>query len=256
MGARGIGHIAELCRIAPPDVAAVLNVGTAHLGEFGSPRGDRPGQGRDRRGARPRGHRRAQRRRRPGRGDARTGPPAPRAHLRRAGRRRLARRRRSTTSAGRRSRWVTTASGTPSRSASPAPTRSPTPPRPPPWPSPSASTWPTSPGPSPRRRPPRAGGWSCTSGPTAWSSSTTPTTPTRRRWRPRSTRSSRSASRRGARTVAVLGEMLELGAATAADHDEVGRYAAERGIDVVVTVGEAAAAHRGAAPPGVRAGRA
>ena len=36
MGARGLGHIAELCRIAPPDVAAVLNVGTAHLGEFGS----------------------------------------------------------------------------------------------------------------------------------------------------------------------------------------------------------------------------
>ncbi|GAB3088585.1 UDP-N-acetylmuramoyl-tripeptide--D-alanyl-D-alanine ligase [Nocardioides zeae] len=36
MGARGIGHIAYLCSIAPPDVAAVLNVGTAHLGEFGS----------------------------------------------------------------------------------------------------------------------------------------------------------------------------------------------------------------------------
>ncbi|MBO9520338.1 MAG: UDP-N-acetylmuramoyl-tripeptide--D-alanyl-D-alanine ligase [Nocardioidaceae bacterium] len=36
MGARGIGHIAELCAIAPPDVALVLNVGTAHLGEFGS----------------------------------------------------------------------------------------------------------------------------------------------------------------------------------------------------------------------------
>jgi UDP-N-acetylmuramoyl-tripeptide--D-alanyl-D-alanine ligase len=36
MGARGIGHVAELCRTAPPDVAAVLNVGTAHLGEFGS----------------------------------------------------------------------------------------------------------------------------------------------------------------------------------------------------------------------------
>lgn len=35
MGARGIGHIAELCRIAPPSVAAVLNVGTAHVGEFG-----------------------------------------------------------------------------------------------------------------------------------------------------------------------------------------------------------------------------
>src|SRR3954470_7367618 len=36
MGARGVGHIAELCSIARPDVAAVLNVGTAHLGEFGS----------------------------------------------------------------------------------------------------------------------------------------------------------------------------------------------------------------------------
>jgi UDP-N-acetylmuramoyl-tripeptide--D-alanyl-D-alanine ligase len=36
MGARGIGHIAYLCGIAPPRVAAVLNVGTAHLGEFGS----------------------------------------------------------------------------------------------------------------------------------------------------------------------------------------------------------------------------
>jgi UDP-N-acetylmuramoyl-tripeptide--D-alanyl-D-alanine ligase len=36
MGARGVGHIAELCSIAPPEIAAVLNVGTAHLGEFGS----------------------------------------------------------------------------------------------------------------------------------------------------------------------------------------------------------------------------
>lgn len=36
MGARGVGHIAELCAIAPPHVAAVLNVGTAHIGEFGS----------------------------------------------------------------------------------------------------------------------------------------------------------------------------------------------------------------------------
>jgi UDP-N-acetylmuramoyl-tripeptide--D-alanyl-D-alanine ligase len=35
MGARGIGHIAYLCRIAPPDVAVVLNVGVAHVGEFG-----------------------------------------------------------------------------------------------------------------------------------------------------------------------------------------------------------------------------
>lgn len=36
MGARGVGHIAHLCRIAPPRVAAVLNVGTAHMSEFGS----------------------------------------------------------------------------------------------------------------------------------------------------------------------------------------------------------------------------
>jgi UDP-N-acetylmuramoyl-tripeptide--D-alanyl-D-alanine ligase len=35
MGARGIGHIAYLCEIAPPRIAAVLNVGTAHVGEFG-----------------------------------------------------------------------------------------------------------------------------------------------------------------------------------------------------------------------------
>ena len=36
MGARGIGHVAYLCDIARPRVAAVLNVGTAHVGEFGS----------------------------------------------------------------------------------------------------------------------------------------------------------------------------------------------------------------------------
>ena len=36
MGARGTGHIAYLCGIAPPDVALALNVGHAHLSEFGS----------------------------------------------------------------------------------------------------------------------------------------------------------------------------------------------------------------------------
>ena len=36
MGARGIGHIAYLCQIAPPQVGVVLNVGYAHVGEFGS----------------------------------------------------------------------------------------------------------------------------------------------------------------------------------------------------------------------------
>lgn len=34
--ARGIGHIAALARIAAPRIATVLNVGSAHLGEFGS----------------------------------------------------------------------------------------------------------------------------------------------------------------------------------------------------------------------------
>jgi UDP-N-acetylmuramoyl-tripeptide--D-alanyl-D-alanine ligase len=36
MGARGIGHIARLCEVAPPRIGVVLNVGSAHLGEFGS----------------------------------------------------------------------------------------------------------------------------------------------------------------------------------------------------------------------------
>ncbi|MHA2789361.1 UDP-N-acetylmuramoyl-tripeptide--D-alanyl-D-alanine ligase [Corynebacterium sp. S7] len=36
MSARGIGHIAHLATIAPPRFGVVLNVGTAHLGEFGS----------------------------------------------------------------------------------------------------------------------------------------------------------------------------------------------------------------------------
>jgi UDP-N-acetylmuramoyl-tripeptide--D-alanyl-D-alanine ligase len=36
MGARGLGHIAYLCGIARPTIAGVLNVGTAHLSEFGT----------------------------------------------------------------------------------------------------------------------------------------------------------------------------------------------------------------------------
>ncbi|XVX21608.1 UDP-N-acetylmuramoyl-tripeptide--D-alanyl-D-alanine ligase [Actinomycetota bacterium] len=36
MGARGIGHIDYLTRIAPPRIGIELNVGTAHVGEFGS----------------------------------------------------------------------------------------------------------------------------------------------------------------------------------------------------------------------------
>jgi UDP-N-acetylmuramoyl-tripeptide--D-alanyl-D-alanine ligase len=36
MAARGLGHITELCAIAPPRLGAVLSVGHAHAGEFGS----------------------------------------------------------------------------------------------------------------------------------------------------------------------------------------------------------------------------
>ncbi|MBD8507758.1 UDP-N-acetylmuramoyl-tripeptide--D-alanyl-D-alanine ligase [Hoyosella sp. G463] len=36
MSARGPGHIAALAETAPPRIGVVLNVGTAHLGEFGS----------------------------------------------------------------------------------------------------------------------------------------------------------------------------------------------------------------------------
>ena len=39
MGARGVGHIAHLCRVTPPTVGVVLNVGHAHVGEFGSVEG-------------------------------------------------------------------------------------------------------------------------------------------------------------------------------------------------------------------------
>ena len=57
---------ARSCR---PGVGVVLNVGIAHLGEFGSREAIAPGQGRARRGAARRRDRRAQRRRRAGRGD-------------------------------------------------------------------------------------------------------------------------------------------------------------------------------------------
>ena len=36
LSARGIGHVAMLARTAPPRIGAVLNVGSAHIGEFGS----------------------------------------------------------------------------------------------------------------------------------------------------------------------------------------------------------------------------
>src|SRR5207244_7409710 len=36
LGARGIGHIRYLCEVACPRIGIVLNVGVAHIGEFGS----------------------------------------------------------------------------------------------------------------------------------------------------------------------------------------------------------------------------
>ena len=51
LSARGAGHIAALCRVAPPRIGVVLNVGRAHLGEFGSPEAIAAGQGRAGRGA-------------------------------------------------------------------------------------------------------------------------------------------------------------------------------------------------------------
>jgi UDP-N-acetylmuramoyl-tripeptide--D-alanyl-D-alanine ligase len=36
LSARNRGHVAALCRVAPPRIGVVLNVGSAHLGEFGS----------------------------------------------------------------------------------------------------------------------------------------------------------------------------------------------------------------------------
>jgi UDP-N-acetylmuramoyl-tripeptide--D-alanyl-D-alanine ligase len=39
LSARGPGHIKALCEVAPPNIGVVLNVGSAHLGEFGSREG-------------------------------------------------------------------------------------------------------------------------------------------------------------------------------------------------------------------------
>jgi len=50
------------------------------------------------------------------------------------------------------------------------------------------------------------------------------------------------AHRAGARVVAVLGDMLELGARADAAHREIGRYAASSGVDVLVGLGRHARA--------------
>ena len=55
-----------------------------------------------------------------------------------------------------------------------------------------------------------------------------------------------AARRNGGRTVAVLGEMAELGIDTPAWHRRIGRLAATTGVDLVVAVGPLAQAYRGA----------
>ena len=45
MGARGIGHIRYLTETAPPRIGLVLNIGAAHLGEFGSVEGTAQAKG-------------------------------------------------------------------------------------------------------------------------------------------------------------------------------------------------------------------
>ena len=75
MGARGLGHIAYLCGIARPTIAGVLNVGTAHLSEFGTRETIARAKGEIVEGLARRRGRGAQRRRRPDRGDGGTAPP-------------------------------------------------------------------------------------------------------------------------------------------------------------------------------------
>ena len=62
-------------------------------------------------------------------------------------------------------------------------------------------------------------------------------------------------ARTGRRTVAVLGQMLELGDGAAAAHHGVGEYAARVGVDVLLAVGDDATdisrGFRGAAGGGV-----
>jgi UDP-N-acetylmuramoyl-tripeptide--D-alanyl-D-alanine ligase len=45
MGARGPGHIRHLAEVAPPRIGLVLNVGAAHIGEFGSVEGTAAAKG-------------------------------------------------------------------------------------------------------------------------------------------------------------------------------------------------------------------
>ena len=250
MGARGVGHIDYLTRIAPPAVGVVLNVGTAHVGEFGSReaigeakselvralpatgvavlnaddpvvaamaqphRRPRRGRGRDR------VRRRARHRHPAGRGGPSVVHPG-----RRRGR-------------GRRSGSVCTASttwATPSRSR---PSRSTV------GMTVDAGRRGAGRGPSP----PAAGGWRSRA----------------RRRRDRRQRrlqrqprldaggaqGPRGDGRAARRTWAVLGEMLELGDDSVAEHDAIGRLAVRLDIERLVVVGEGARPIAQRRPPG------
>ena len=251
MGARGVGHVAELCRIAPPDVAAVLNVGTAHLGEFGSREAIAQAKGEIVEALGPDATAVlnagddlvvAMRERTPARvltfgehGDVSWREV------------RLDDLGRASFELGHAGEWhpvsldaVRSPPGPQRRRRGgdggrdrrrPRPLR-----------------------PCADRRPwrPRGGGWSCTSGPTGWSWSTTPTTPTRPRWPPRSTRWSRSvgvAARGPSRCSARCSSSAP---PTRRSTSAWAEYAARCGVDVVVAVGEPAAgiARGAAAVPG------
>ncbi len=71
LSARGPGHIAALCQIAPPAYGAVLCVGNAHAGEFGTMEQIARGQVRAASRVASRRRRAAERRRSAGRGDGR-----------------------------------------------------------------------------------------------------------------------------------------------------------------------------------------
>ena len=233
MGARGIGHVAHLARMAPPRVGVVLNVGTAHVGEFGSreaiarpspssslalpptaspcstpttprcarwPRSPRPGSSSS---GRPRTPRCAP-------PTSRSTPAAgPRSPSRRAGGRAgdLGLVGRHHVGNALAVLAVATELGMPFEQACAA---------------------------LESARPASRGGWRSSSGTTASPSSTTPTTPTPTRcaprWRPR-------ADGEGRRTWAVLGTMLELGDESDALHAEVGAEVVARDVDELVVVG-------------------
>ena len=80
------------------------------------------------------------------------------------------------------------------------------------------------------------GGWNCTSAPTAARIETL-------------AEFGRHGDRR---TWAVLGDMLELGDSAGAEHEAIGRFVADEGIDRLVAVGEHAVRLTGGADSGAR----